>query len=268
MKQSFKFSVVAILLLVIATKLSAQIRQPTALSANSGSLTGLPDQWGRPAPNSRGWTDPALNYNKLLQQQVNDGNYKLIGPYKVVGSSFLFGHHHKADMFTPEAKAYNIFVSYNTYNQEVEFYSTSNPNTPLVREPGSVDSFIIHKNDEIGISKQLKFIYGSLLGSKEKYYYQEIFNGKNYSVFKRYKSDLGYVGSNLAQEELRQFDLQTEYYYSSPDNKGLKKLKANASSVIKEFKDVKDLTSVITADMFTANPEEALSKAFISLNEQ
>lgn len=215
-----------------------------------------------------GWVDPAMNHNRLIREQTGDGVYKLIGTFKVIGTSYLFGERNKGNLYSAEAKAYNISISYNTYNQEVEFYSTSNPNTPLVREPGSVDSFIIHKNDEIGISKQLKFIYGSLLGSKEKYYYQEIFNGKNYSVFKRYKSDLGYVGSNLAQEELRQFDLQTEYYYSSPDNKGLKKLKANASSVIKEFKDVKDLTSVITADMFTANPEEALSKAFISLNEQ
>lgn len=238
-----------------------QLQHPVAISSNSNTMVSR-------APDSRGWTDPALNHNKLLQQQSADGNYKLIGPYKVVGSQYLFGEHHKADMFTPEAKAFNIFISYNTYNQEVEFYSTSNPGTPLVREPGTVDSFTIHSNTELGISKNLRFVYGAVLGSKDKFYYQEVFVGKKYSVYKRYKSDLGYVGTNLAQSELRQFDLQVEYYYTAKDNKGLKKLKANAPSVTKEFKDVKDLSSVITAEMFTANTDEALSKAFISLNEQ
>ena len=210
-------------------KVSAQqLQHPVSLSANSGSMTGSPTRFGGMAPDSRGWTDPALNHNKLLQQQSADGNYKLIGPYKVVGSQYLFGEHHKADMFTPEAKAYNIFVSYNTYNQEVEFYSTSNPGTPLVREPGTVDSFTIHSNTELGISKNLRFVYGAALGSKDKFFYQEVFVGKKYSVYKRYKSDLGYVGTNLAQSELRQFDLQVEYYYTANDNKGLKKFKANA----------------------------------------
>jgi hypothetical protein len=237
-----------------------QLQHPVALSANSNTMVSR-------APDSRGWTDPALNHNKLLQQSA-DGNYKLIGPYKVIGSQYLFGEHHKADMFTQEAKAYNIFVSYNTYNQEVEFYSTSNPAIPLIREPGTVDSFFIHSNMEMGISKNLRFIYGNSLGSKDKFYYQEILSGKQYSVYKRYTSDLGYVGTNLAQSELRQFDLRAEYYYVIAGSKGLKKLKATAPSVIKEFKDVKDLSGIITADMFTANPEEALSKAFINLNEQ
>lgn len=268
MKKNNGFFLLFFLLAGLQSINAQQLQHPVSLSANSGSMTGSPTKFGGMAPDSRGWTDPALNHNKLLQQQSADGNYKLIGPYKVVGSQYLFGEHHKADMFTPEAKAYNIFVSYNTYNQEVEFYSTSNPNTPLVREPGTVDSFTIHSNAELGIAKNLRFIYGTALGSKDKFYYQQILAGKQYSVYKRYKSDLGYVGTNLAQSELRQFDLQVEYYYTAKDNKGLKKLKANAPSVIKEFKDVKDLSSVITADMFTANPEEALSKAFISLNEQ
>ena len=97
----------------------------------------------------------------------------MIGTYKVVGSSYLFGEHHKGDMFAPEAKAYNIFISYNTYNQEVEFYSTGNPDKSLVREPGTLDSFIIHTNIESGITSPLKFVYGPLLGTKDKFFHGE-----------------------------------------------------------------------------------------------
>lgn len=258
-KNKFFFGTCLLIQLAITNCIAQQLQHPVAISANSNTMVSR-------APDSRGWTDPALNHNRLLQQQTSEGNYKLIGPYKVIGSQYLFGEHHKADMFTQEAKAYNIFISYNTYNQEVEFYSTSNPNSPLVREPGTVDSFTIHSNIELGISKNLRFIYSTALGTKEKFYYQEVYIGSQYKLYKRYKSDIGYVGTNLAQSELRQFDLQVEYYYSSPDHKGLKKIKANASAVIKEFKSVKDLSTVVTADMFTTNPEEAFSKAFAYLN--
>ncbi|MEO7984170.1 MAG: hypothetical protein ABI688_08815, partial [Bacteroidota bacterium] len=79
---------------------------------------------------SSNYIDNALKYNRLLKEQSGEGVYKLIGAYKVVGTSYLFGEKTKGDLFTPEAKAYNIFLSYNTYNQEVEFYSSSNPDKP------------------------------------------------------------------------------------------------------------------------------------------
>ncbi len=240
--------------------LFAQGPQVVSLSANSGSMVSR-------QPDSRGWTDPALNHNKLLQQHSSDGAYKLIGPYKVIGSQFLFGEHHKADMYTPEAKALNIYISYNTYNQEVEFYSTSNPDKPLVREPGTVDSFTIQKNVEIGIANNLKFVYGSHIGSNEKSYYQLVCAGERFNLYKKYKSDLGYSSTNIAQSELRQFDLQYDYYYTDKDGKGVKKIKPNAASVIKEFKNVKDLSGEIKNEDFTINPEVAFCKAISSVNQ-
>ena len=230
-------------------------------SANSNSMVSR-------TPDSRGWTDPALNHNKLLQQQTGDGVYQLIGPYKVIGSPFLFGERHKGNMFSKETKAYNVFVSYNTYNQEVEFYSTSNPDKSLIREPGTLDSFHIFKNEAAGIAADMKFIFGASIGSRENSYYQEIAIGGRFSLFKRYKSDLGYVSNNIAQSELRQFDLGFDYYYADSTGKGLKKIKANAASFIKEFKAVKDLTTVVSNEDFTINPETAMQKAIAYLNKQ
>lgn len=256
---------VLLLSFIPAAFINGQGPQLTGLSANSGSTGVTRNSSGGVAPDQRGWTDPALNHNKLLQQN-SEGKIKLIGPYRVTGSSFLFGERNKGDMFSPEAKALNIFISYNTYNQEVEFYSTSNPDKSLVREPGTLDSFNIHANAELGIVRPLKFIYGSLLGSKEKTYYQELYQGAAYSLYKRYKSDLGYNSSNYAEAELRQFDLLTEYYYTTAGTKGVKKIKPNAASFIKEFKDVKDLSGIVSADAFTANPEAGMQKMMGVLN--
>ncbi len=210
--------------------------------------------------------DLALNHNRLLREKTADGVYKQVGNFKVVGTPYLFGEKNKGDLFSTEAKASNIFLSYNTYNQEIEFYSSSNPTNALMKMPGEVDSFIIKPNFEIGILLPLKFVYGSMIGSSDKGYFQEVYVGSRYSIYKKYKSDLGYVSSNYIQSELRQFDLLFDYYYSDTEKKSVKKIKPNTSNVIKEFKSVKDLSGVVGNDAFASQPDEAFKKLFEFLN--
>lgn len=210
--------------------------------------------------------DLALNHNRLLREKTADGVYTQVGNFKVVGTPYLFGEKNKGDLYSTEAKAFNIFLSYNTFNQEIEFYSSSNPDNALMKMPGEVDSFVIKPNLEIGILAPLKFVYGSVIGSSDKGYFQEVFAGKRYGIYKKYKSDLGYVSSNYIQSELRQFDLLFDYYYSDTEKKSVKKIKPNASTVIKEFKSVKDLSGIVENDAFSSQPDEAFKKLFEHVN--
>lgn len=210
--------------------------------------------------------DPALRHNRLLQERTGDGVFHQIGNFKVKGTPYLFGGKTKGNMFSKEAKALNIYLSYNTYDQNVGFTSTSNPDQILVKEPGDLDSFTILADASLGIHSNAKFIYGSIIGSKEKSYYQEIFAGPKFSIYKKYKSELGYVSENYVQSELRQFDLLVDYFYTDADKK-LKKIKPNSSVVIKEFKNVVDLSGVINDDIFSNNAEEAFRKTFQYLNK-
>jgi hypothetical protein len=130
-----------------------------------------------------------------------------------------------------------------------------------VKEPGEVDSFTLHADAEVGITQPLKFIYGPHVGGKEKSHYMVLHAGSKYSIYKKYKSDLGYVSSNYTQSELRQFDLIAEYFYTGPDKK-MKKLKSNSSDVIKEFKGVKDLSGIAAPEAFSANTDEAFKRMF------
>ena len=240
--------------------------QPVALSPNSGSVAGTADRFGRPAPDSRGWSDPALNHNQLLKEKLGDGTYVLIGTYKVLGSPYLFGQRHPADLYAPTEKANNIDISYNTYSQEIEFYSTSNRTEPLVKVPGQVDSFILRKDSSMHLMHDIHFIYGPLAGSKEKAYFQVIQEGQRYSLYKRYKSDLGYPSTNYGPSDLRQFDLFTEYFYYDAQQQAFKKLKPNLSNITKEFKSVKDISPVADQSRFVMEPEEVMKRIFIYLN--
>lgn len=237
-----------------------QLQHPVALSSNSNTMVSR-------APDSRPWTDPALNHNRLLQNQAGEGVYILVGPYKVKGSPFLYGEKLQGDMFTPEAKAWNIYLSYNAYNQELNFYSTANPGQPLTREPGTVDSFVLHRDSAAGILQDIRFVSAASIGQKEKTYYQVLYNGTGHRLYKRYKADLGYVQDNITQSELRQFDIVYDYYYFNAETGQFKKLKSGLSALQKEFKGVPGIEEMATPDAWTRDPEGLLQRIFIKLNE-
>jgi len=235
---------------------AAQITNPVGYTVPAPNYFFTVD----PAP------DPALRHNRLLKERTGEGVYTQVGNYKVKGSPNLFGGRINGNMFAGDTKAFNILLNYNTYNQELGFYSTSNPTNALYKEPGEVDSFFLLADKDNGIEVPLKFIYGSHIGSKEKSYYQEVYAGTNYSVYKKYRSELGYVSDNYVQSELRQFDLVAEYFYTGADKK-LKKIKPGTANVVKEFKDVKDLKNVLPDDAFSINTDGSFEKVFAYLNQ-
>jgi hypothetical protein len=138
----------------------------------------------------------------------------------------------------------------------------------LTKEPGTLDSFIIKKNPEAMLDNDIKFVYGSILGSNDKAYFQVVSKGGKASLYKKYTSELGMVTTNYIQSELRQFNINVDYYYTDSTGKGLKKLKMNAKSIAKEFASIKDVSSVIDADLLTSEREQELVKIFGELNRE
>ena len=208
-----------------------------------------------------GWVDPVLNHNRLLREQTGEGAFKMIGPYRVIGSSYLFGPRNKGNIYSPEATAVNIQIGYNTYTQEVEFESPANAGKPLIKSPGEVDSFVFLANKNLGSDRDMRFIYGKHLGSSEKSYFFELALGAKAGVYKRYKSDVGYVSSNYVQSELRQFDMLFDYFIYNPSSRSLKKVKNNFGSLQRELNAIKDVSSVFTGAAFSENPDLALATA-------
>ena len=141
-----------------------------------------------------GAIDPATAYNKYLVGQ-NNRKYTQIGQYKVLGTPYLFDSKHLGNMFAKTETGFNILLSYNVYNQEVEFTSSSNPDQPLVKEPGTVDSFILKKDSLI--ASDMLFIYGAHLGFKDKQYYLQVSKGDKYQLFKKYKANMEVVSTNI-----------------------------------------------------------------------
>lgn len=213
-----------------------------------------------------GWVDPVLNHNRLLREQTGEGMFKMIGPYRVIGSSYLFAERNKGHLYSAEATAVNIQLGYNTYTQEIEFISPQNSRA-LVKSPGEVDSFVFLANASVGLSADIRFVYGKHLGSTEKSYFMELASGPKAGVYKRYKADVGYVSSNYVQSELRQFDLLYDYFIYNSTTRTLKKVKNNYNSLQKELNGFQDVSAVFTSVSYSENPDQALKNAIQLINQ-
>jgi hypothetical protein len=209
--------------------------------------------------------DGAAAYNKLLVEK-NNGSFYRIGNFKVIGSPYLFGEKHIADVFAGKERAANIQVSFNVYTQEIEFYPTAKTEKPLVKKTGEVDTFEMKADKDVLLSN-LKFIYGPLIGLTEKVYVQVVYAGPKYSLYKKYNCTLAVVSTNYIESELRQFNLEPQYLYKSSASDEVKKLKPNKNAVTKEFKAVKDLSSIFDPQDLVTNTEGTLKNIFEALNK-
>lgn len=209
--------------------------------------------------------DPAQAYNRLLIEK-SGGEYRQISNYKVTGSSFLYGEQNKGAIYGPGEAANDMRLTYDTYTQHVDFYP-SGSSKGLTKEPGTLDSFVIQKNPEAMLENDIKFVYANLLGSKDKAYFQVVYTGKKVSLYKKYTAELGIVTTNIVQAELRQFNINVDYYYTDSTGKGIKKLKVNARNIAKEFAAIRDISSVIDSDLLTSQREQELVKIFGELNK-
>lgn len=212
------------------------------------------------------YVDPAQAYNRLLIEKSGD-SYMRIKNYKVIGSPYLFGQKIKGDLFAKGETAADIALSYNTYNNEVEFYSRSNSSQPLIKEVQQVDSFTIHKNPAAGVIENLHFINGSFIYDDGKSFYQVIQTGQHYDLYKKYVGELAVVSTNYIQSELRQFDLNYDYYYLDHKSKKLKKLKVSNAGLKKEFSGHTGISSMLQGDQLQRNPETILKELFSLINK-
>lgn len=211
------------------------------------------------------YIDPAQAYLRLLLEKDANSTVR-IGSFKVIGSPYLFGEKHTSNFYAKEVHLNNVQISYNTYSQDIELFINGQA-TSLIKDAVSVDSFyILPDNKTESFTKPLFFVSNSIVFAKDKAFFQQLYSGTKYSLYKKYKSDLGYVSTNYVQSDLRQFDLIYEYYYVDVLKKEIKKIKVTESFLKKEFKSVKDLSTILQDGELNSNPEITLINLFTFLN--
>lgn len=208
-----------------------------------------------------------LNQNKTPQNSKPLIGYYQIGGFRVKGNPYYKEDFILGDIYSKPEIAKNIYLRYDIYNQKVEFISSGNPDQILVKEPGDLDSFLLYKKENKVIVEDIKFLYAIIGGATDKSYYAILCRGSKYSLFKKYFSELAVPIDNTGRPDSRLFETQAEYWYKNEVTKEFKKIKASVAAVKTEFKDIKDLSDVLKGGNMFTKPDEAMTKAFVSLNE-
>ena len=208
--------------------------------------------------------DAAQSYNRLLLEKGN-GTYLRISNYKVIGTPYLFGGKNIGDLYGKGEFAENMQLSYDTYNNEVEFYSRGNSGEPLVKTVENIDSFILKPDAINSISKDLKFISSELLGAPDKGFYQLMYEGV-FQLYKKYKSTLEIVTTNIVESDLRQFELGYDYYYVNKSTGAIKKIRYSYNGLKKEFAPIKDISSLINNNKLSGNRDIVINTIFAFIN--
>lgn len=212
---------------------------------------------------SRSFTDPAQMYNRLLLEKPD--MITRVGNFKVQGTPYLYGGKLAGTVYAKSTTPTSTFIGYDTYNQVLQYATTAEGD--YITPTEVIDSFIVKQNAQVQLTNDTKFISSSIIGGQDKGYYQVVFDGPKYVLYKYYKSALGIVSTNYVQSDLRQFDLNYEYYYRDVSQNKIKKIKANTGAIKKEFKNIPAAADAATNDDFSYTPEAALIKVFTVVNQ-
>jgi len=212
------------------------------------------------------YTDPAQAFNRLmLEKNGSNGGYVRIGAYNVIGSPYIYADRYPGSYYFQGEKDAGNKIAYNAYSQKLEIFPPNSGGKNAFKTNAEVDSFVL-KPTISDAPAELYFISAKVLGSKEDFFLQRIHSGNRFVLYKKYKASLAIASSNYVDANLRQFDLEAEYYYYDNTAKALKPIKPSAKAVKKEFKPVKDDIDTVVADIDFSNPEAGLTKVFEALN--
>lgn len=223
-------------------------------------------RFAAPAPNPQTFAssiDAAVGYNAWALAN-NENSFKRVGAFKVRGTPYLFGGAYKGDVYAKKQVGKQVTIGFDTYQQQLEIYLGSHD--PIVKGFTEIDSFVLRADSSTLFREDMYFVNAQLFDSSKNFFLMKVYEGKRFSLYKSYKSVLGVVSENYVESELRQFDLNFEYYYFDNTKKGLTKIKLSPKFLKSEFKEFVNVGAMLDLEILNRNPQFELIKLFIALN--
>lgn len=212
---------------------------------------------------ARAYVDQAQAYNKILLDKEGS-KFTRVGKFKVTGSPYLFGTENQGQIFLKYSIPFKAQINYNLFEQQVEFYPSTSSKTTQVQNFDQIDSFYLQTKNWENVKRNYVFVNANQYGIEEKFFFELVFEGPKYALLKRYSADLAVVTTNYIDSDLRQFEVNIQYYYLNKATNKTAKIKLNSSQFKKAFKPT---TTVIDTLNFQQDPELAAIKVFEILNQ-
>ena len=192
-------------------------------------------------------------------------DYQRIGVYKVRGTPYVLKGANLCDVYTPLGLAKNLPIVFDAYTKDVNVLLENSVNMVKLN-PADVDSFIVLKDNGNGFAPGVVFLNAEKIDPSVKLYMQRIANGPKLQIYKAFTTELRPAAMDVAQTNVREFEIMGEYYFRQGNSKELVKVKKNLKSLQAIYKDspaaLKALKDVSKSDF-----ENALAKAVAIIND-
>ncbi|RYE57107.1 MAG: hypothetical protein EOP48_06530 [Sphingobacteriales bacterium] len=198
--------------------------------------------------------------NKFYEEE-----FRTVGSYQVKGNSYLFKGKNVSDIFTTLGYGVNVGIVFDAYTQQVAVLQPSG--TAVINlSLDEVDSFYLKVDNEGRFKGPAMFRNMSKIDASRQEYMQELVNGTKYKLYKHHYAELENASDNIAQSNLKQFVMKSDWYFvdlTTSDRK-LIKIKPNLKSLKAYFKTSASLPILENAG--SLNTEDKVTLFFEALN--
>lgn len=196
--------------------------------------------------------------NKFYEEE-----FRTVGTYKVKGNSFLLKGNNVSDIFTTLGYGVNLGLVFDTHTQHV---AVMQPDKTSVIDLAfdEIDSFYLKIDYSNKLKGPVMFRNMTLIDPSLQFYMQELVNGRNYKLYKSYYSELINASTNIAQTNLKEFEIRSDYYYIDCTQEGpLKpiKIKTNMKNLKEIFNNNESVLNILS-NYTSGNREEKLIAVF------
>jgi hypothetical protein len=210
------------------------------------------------------------NTRSRATSQFYQEEYQRIGNYQVKGNSYFLKGANISDIFTTLGYGTNVPIVFDAHTQQPSIL-LENKKDMVKLSFEELDSFIVKVDNEKEkvFTEPVIFINASKIEKGFKMYLQRLTSEAGYNLYKSYKAEMKPAALDVAQTNLMQFEISSEYFYldtSASGKKSFVKIKSNAEALKKKFSDKKDAVEILK-DLNKENMERLLVTFFEKINK-
>ena len=165
--------------------------------------------------------------------------FQRIGAYKVKGNSWILKGNNETDLYSAFGFSPDVAIVYDTYTQSIGILQDSRVDQ-IKLDNVEVDSFIVKADKDLNFSQPAFFINAEKFDGTKKGFLQRLTNGTKYNLYKSFKAEMRPAAMDLAQTNVKEFEIVSEYYYlDMKDKTTFIKIKPNTKALKDFFKDQK-----------------------------
>lgn len=166
--------------------------------------------------------------------QFYEEEFKRIGNYRVKGNSYLLKGENFSDLFSTQGNGLRIPLVFDTYTQEVSVMKEDKKNIVILSFE-EVDSFVVKLDMDSRFSQPATFVNAGRIEPGKKMYLERLVAGARFGLYKSYQAQMQRAALDIAQTDLMEFEITSEYFYLPAGATEFIKIKQNLSTLKKQF---------------------------------